>query len=407
MDISTISNTELQRLIGRYMQGWQVSWSTYSRDKVVEILQTNSYIYAIINKIARASRSVNLMVGKLVDDTFEEDKKNVLHSIINYPNVLMTRKDLIEQAAIHYMAFGEAFITFDTYEGGNNKGQIIPGTIQLIPPQIVDIKHINYIPVAYIITGQIESTIPVDRVLHIKNYNPDYKDLHGLSPIQVALSLIDKLNAANTTETLTFQKGGPAYLVSPKAVDSVSDAQEFKGFMGMLRSIWKREQKGVAGVNIPIDVATLGQSPADLGTIESQRNTMKVLLTVWGLDAGLFDTEASTFNNKQVMDRAVYSEAAIPMVEKLIDKINGRFAKYYDAIIVTDTSAIEVLQPNFKEKAEWMTLANVFSENEIREAVGYKSVENETSNFTPAENFNSTALAGFSNLDKDVVQRET
>lgn len=406
MDINKISNSELQRLIGRYMAGWQVSWSNYNRDKVVEILKTNGHVYAIIHKIARAAKNVNLMVGRTMDDTFEELPNNPYYKLVDKPNLFLSREELIEIATIHYHSFGECFLTYDVYEAGNNRGQAIQGTVQLIPPQIVDIKHKNYIPYEFIINGDVTRTISAENVIHIKNYNPDYQDMHGLSQMQVALSLIDKLNAANSMETLTFQKGGPAFMVSPKQVDAAPDGNEFRGFMGMLRKIWKREQNGVAGVNTPLDVHTLGQSPADMGTIESQQNTVKILLTVWGLEAGLFDTDASTYNNKQVMERAIYTEVAIPFVEKLVTKLNDRFSEVYQANLVTDTSDIKVLQPNFKEKAEWMTLAGVFSENEIREAVGYTATESDRAYLTPSQLMEQDAIMGFDDekLNESVVQ---
>lgn len=404
MDISKLSNSELQSLISRYMAGWQVSWSTYDREKVVDVLMTNGYIYSIIKKVARAASKINLMVGQVIDDIFEEDKTNSLYKVISKPNALLSRKEFIEAATINYLSFGECFITYDEYEAGNNMGQIIVGTLQLIPPQIVDIKHKSLIPYEYIINGDYTRTFPVERVIHIKNYNPDYKDLHGLSQIQVALTLIDKLDAANQMETLTFQKGGPAYLVTPKSADGAPSDDEFKGFMGVLRKIWKREQKGVAGVNRPIDVEKLGESPAAMGTIESQRNTMKILLTVWGLDAGLFDTDASTYNNKRMMEQAIYSEVAIPFVDTLAEKINDRFEQKYNAQVVIDTSNIESLQPNFKEKAEWMTLLDAFSENELREAVGYSLVNDENADLTPSQQLDRS-LAGFNDLNREVVSR--
>jgi HK97 family phage portal protein len=398
MDISSLTNSELQRLISRYTQGWQVSWSSYSRERVVEILQTNGQVYAIIQKIARAAQNINLMVGNTLDDSFEETPNNPLYKLINTPNILMTRKEFIEIATIHYMSFGECFITYDTYDGGNNRGQAIEGTFQLIPPQLVDIKHKGYIPFEYVINNDFTGTIPAERVIHIKNYNPDYQDLHGLSPVQVALTLIDKWEAANTTETLTFQKGGPAYLVTPKEADGIPNDDEFRGFMGLLRSIWKRERKGVAGVNKPVEVHHLGETPVAMGTIESQNNTVKVLLTIWGLDAGLFDVSASTYNNKQVMDRTVYTEAALPFVNKMVDKLNARFKQVYGAEITTDTSGIEALQDNYKVKAEWMTLAGVFSENEIREAMGYDEVDAPSADLTPSQQMDNIT-EGFNDDD--------
>jgi len=155
-----------------------------------------------------------------------------------------------------------------------------------------------------------------------------------------------------------------------------------------------------------MDVLTLGSTPTDLGTIESQKNTIKVLLTLWGLDPGMFDTDASTYNNKQMMEQTVYTEAAIPFVEKMIEKLNDKFEPYYKAKLVIDTSDIEALQPNYKEKVEWMTLAGVFTDNEIREATGYARLEDKNADLTQSQRIDAVALQGFNNTDQDMVSDE-
>jgi len=404
MDISKLSNTELSRLVGQMMRGLNVSWTDYNRAQIVETLRSNAYVFSIISKIARAARNINLLVGRYDGDTFVEDRNNPLAKALYRPNQFMSLSEMKEYAAYYYMSFGETFITYEYFEGGNNRGQIIEGTIQFAPPEITDILHERYIPTGYVINGDVTKELPIEKVIHIKSFNPDYRDLHGLPYLEVAGRLVDKLDAADETEAKTFQNSGPAYLVSPKQIDGFSDKGIFDAFMDSLRAIWRREKKGVAGVNVPMDVLTLGSNPADMGTIESQKNTMKILLTLWGLDAGLFNTDSSTYNNKQMMEQYVYTEAAIPFMEKFVDKLNDRFEKVYGVKVIVDTSDIEVLQPNYRDKVEWMTLAGVFTDNEIREAVNYERVDSEEADMIPNEREGS-ALVGFDNVDREVIER--
>lgn len=406
-NLENLSKSEIIQLISKYKINWNVSYATYDRRKITETLEHNPFVSSIIGKISRACGNVSIMVGTTLEDEFTEQKNSPLAKIIGKPSPIMTQSELKRNASTYYHAFGECFIAFEIYENGNNRGQIIPGTLFLVSPELVDIKHNNFIPTEYIIAGDQQRTIPASKMIHIKTFNPDYQDLHGLSPIKVAGILIDKLIAANDTEVKTFQNGGPAYLVSAKEVDSFTP-EEYTSMMDKLRKAWNKitNKQGIVGTSGAVDVKNLGISPVDMGTIESQKNTTKILLVLWGLDPGLFDTDASTYNNKQMMDKTIYTEAAIPFIEDLLEKFNDRFELAYNAKLVSDTSDIEALQPNYKEKVDWMTTAGVFTENEIREALGYDKREGEESGKTPRESIESDSLNGFNNddLNKPVIE---
>jgi phage portal protein BeeE len=389
------------------MWGVNVSWSNYDREAIVKVYQTNPYVFSIVNRIARASVNVNWLFGVSTADGFEESEVSKYREVIETPNPLMSLSEFKESVAIFYYLFGECFIYFQRYEAGNNGGEIIPGTIQLAPPNLVDIQHENYIVTGYIINGDTGKPIDVNNMIHLKSFNPDYKDLHGLPYVAVAGTLIDKINAADATETKTFQNSGPSVMFTPNNAGDV-EQNAFQNFISSLKSLWKKDEnkRGIVGLNIPLKVERFGANPVEMGTIESQKNTVRILLVLWNLDAGLFDIEASTFNNKMTMERTIYTEAAIPFSKKLIDKLNAKFANVYNDEIVYDTSEIEALQPNYKEKVEWMGLAGVFTDNQMLEALGYDQRESAISDMTPNEMMNSVSLAGFNDedLNKNVIE---
>lgn len=242
MDISRMTQTQLQSLIYRYRDAWTVNWSNYDREAIVRVLKTNTYIFSIISKIARAAKTINIAAGNTVNGEFIEDPNSELLKNLKSPNPYQSQKEFIEQAVTQFNAFGEIFICFDTYEGGNSRGKMIPGTLELAPPNLMDIKAVIGKPVAYVVNGDVTRTLPAENVIHVKAYNPDYQDLHGLPYIAVAGKMIDKINAATEAETKTFQNTGPATMVVPKNVDSINTA-EFTGFMGLIRRIWKSEAR--------------------------------------------------------------------------------------------------------------------------------------------------------------------
>lgn len=386
-----------------------VSYTEWNRPRITKEIRSNGYLYAILTTISRATNVINYMVGTVLDDgAFEEDKKNELYKALKNPNPTESHKKFRAKAAFDFAAWGEVFIFFERYEAGNNRGQLIPSSLQILPAEITDIKVEGMKVIGYVVDGDTTRVVSPDNVLHVKNHNPKWDDFHGLSPIAVAGTMIDKLNAANETETKTFQNSGPAKLVSAKNEDSFSDNQ-FIAFMQRLKRSWRKPEnkRGVIGSSAQLEVHDLGMSPADMGTIDSQANTVKALLTVWGLNAGLFDTDASTYNNKLLMNKQTYTEVVIPFCTDFYSAFELKFSAFYgDVVIEVDTSEVEALQPNFKEKAEWMVMSGVFTDNEIRHALSYDMRDTEESDLTPNERFNSEIFTGFTddNLNTDVVE---
>lgn len=400
--------TELTKLVQLMMSKNRVVWSQFDREKIEKTLKENSYVFSAIQKIAKACVNIQLLVGRADDDGgFEEDKENLLYKLLKHPSPIMDGVDLREQAAFWYFAFGELFLYAMRYEAGNDRGKVTNQGLMYCPPQITDIVADGIIPTGYVVNSNITQALKIESVMHIKAFNPDWEDLHGLPFVAVAGRLIDKLDSADETEVKNFQNGGPAYLVSAKEPSSYTK-EEHEGLIGMLKKIWSnpKNKGGIAGTSGVVDLKPVGKSPVELGTIESSQNTLRMLCAVWGLDPGLFDVEASTYNNKQEINKSIYTEAAIPFMERFASKLTAWLGEAYGGVEVRiDTSNIEVLQPNNQARAQWMTLANVYTDNEIREATGYDSRESDSSNLTPNESLNNDITGQYNgdDLNKPVV----
>ena len=398
------------KYIHRLMGGIAVVWTRYDKQKYARAYETNAYVFAIINKIAIAFQNVRFMtVRDREDGTIEEVKDNELAKLLEDPNPYMDKGELSDRICREYFIYGESFL-FGTRKaaGGNNNGKVDKDGLLPVNPELVDIKSKNgIVPEKYIIGGFMESNVDPGNMLHIKNYNPDWKSAHGLSLINVAGKLIDKLDAADEVEVRNFQNGGPAWIASAKDADSFSETQ-YTNLIHRFKSLWKKDSnKGsIIGTSGAINIQHVGKSPADLATTESIKETVKSLAMVFGLDPGTFDVEASTYNNKELMEKALYTFVVLPFALKYATKLTWWLGGAYGNVRVeVDGTAIEILQSNKKELVSWMKDSEVFSDNEIREALSYDRIEDERLDQTPAEKIEQEALTGFDedDLNEDVI----
>jgi HK97 family phage portal protein len=399
---------ELMIVINRLLMNNRIVWSNYDRVDIEKTIKENSYVFAAISKIAKACVNINLLVGKYNSDgVFEQDKENGLAKLLERPNPLLDKNEFKENLVFWYYPFGEAFVYGERYIGGNNIGQVYSTGLWFSPPQITEITANGMIPTGYIINTNIAKAFPTYNVMHMKAFNPDWKDLHGLPYVAVAGKLIDKLDAADETEVKNFQNGGPAYLASAKEADSYTKV-EHENLISRLKSLWKdpKNRGGIVGTSGIVELKEVGKSPVDLGTIESSKNTLRMLCAVWGLDPGLFDVEASTYNNKQEINKSIYTEAAIPLMERFASKLTHWLGESYGGVqVIVDTSNVEVLQPNNQTKSQWMVGSRVFSDNEIREALGYEKIDNPVADLIPTEKLELDPLNGFepTSLDQPIA----
>lgn len=368
--IQTGDYNSLKTIIQQLFVRNSVVYTNYDRIEVRKAYSDNDAVFSAINKIAWAVKNIRIVPVKV--GTNEEITTNDM--------AIFAKKALLERFCVEYGLFGESFVYTPILEAGNNKGKVIKDNVVILPAESVEIKANNPFDITgYVIEGLYSTPLPSEEVLHIKNVNPDWKDLHGLSFVKVAGKQIDKINSADETEVKNFQNGGPSYVASPR--DEYSNPQdEYKGLIDRLKRMWKdpKNKGGLVGTNVGLTLTKVGATPIDMGTLESRKNAVKSLCAVWNLDPGIFDTDASTYENKETMLRALYTQAAIPIATTWIEAINEKFSKVYGAELILDLSGIDALKKNVGELIKSMKQVQCFTDDEIREAAGYEQLPDET-----------------------------
>ena len=353
-----------------------VVFCDYNRKQITEAYSNNDVLFSAINKIAWAVQNLRIVPAEIGKDGSITEK-------LDSELALFCQKRLVNEFVVNYLLFGESFIYAPKLTAGNNRGKLAkPDTgeaILILPSEVVEIKSNSpFDIVGYLVEGMMSDPLQASDVIHIKNVNPDWRNLHGVPFVKVAGKQIDKINSVDEIEVKNFQNGGPAYVVSPKD-DMAAPLDGFAGFIERFKKKFfdPKNKGGIVGVNNAIVMDRVGDTPVDLGTVESRKAAVRSLSVIFNLDPGIFDTDASTVNNKATMLAGLYTQAAIPIATIYRDGVSEAFKEAYGTELIVDSSEIDVLKKNVGEQIKAMQQVQAFTLDEIRDAAGYQKLENE------------------------------
>ena len=101
----------------------------------------------------------------------------------------------------------------------------------------------------------------------------------------------------------------------------------------------------------------MGMSSAELGLDNKGVITLRAMCNVFSLDSSLFNDPANkTFNNRKEAEKAMYTNAVIPLADKIAAKHNLYIAKNHfpdkEVRMRKDFSDVDALQSDKKVEAE-------------------------------------------------------
>jgi phage portal protein BeeE len=114
---------------------------------------------------------------------------------------------------------------------------------------------------------------------------------------------------------------------------------------------------GVGVTNKDLKYIPMAMSSTDLQLIEQGVVSLRAMCNVFGLDSSLFNDPANkTFNNRLEAEKALYTNAIMPLADKIAAKHNNYIVKnhYPDGNyrMRKDFSKVEALQSDKKQEAE-------------------------------------------------------
>lgn len=340
----------------------------------------NPDVYSIVDKLS------TMYVGmpkkpyrKKKDGTYEEITDPATVQLVNRANQSETRMQFEKMRYLYYLVTGNSFVWAPRFEGGNNKGQLLPQGMNNMPSQYVEIISGGWIqPIKeYIINYNYNTSqiLPASQVIHVKMPNLRFTDgnnLYGMSPIKTAALIIESQNGGYKNMATTLKNGFPPGIISKEGEDD--NEEEATNRANIFRKVWDRLSKK----NKPI--ITSGKTTwtkigfdnfKDLQIIENSQHGMRVLCNIYGVPSQLFnDTAGTTYANQKEARKAAYTNRLIPDANLFDEVDNINIWANYGFEVFSDYSNIPELQEDKKSLAEVIQIAQnsgaILSAEEIR-----------------------------------------
>lgn len=357
-------------------------WRTENFYKLAEEgYQQNVTVYRCVQIIAMACSAIPFLLYQKEKDGVNEIEVHDLLSLIKRPNNKTGQAKFIETVVSNLLISGNSYI----YGAGPDDLKKPPLKLFTLRPDCVEIKEGQYLDeVEYYkyYDEKRKMTIPPERMLHLKLYNP-LNNWYGMSPLISAALNVDHKNTGVQWNYQLIKNG--ARPQGALATDqTLSDAQ-YDTLRAMLEEV-----SGSARVGKPLLLEgglhweELSINPKDLDWLSGIKMDIREIAIAFGVPPQLVgDNENMTYSNYQEARKALYQETAIPLMKWIRDELNVWLTpKYGDPKLYLDlnTDDIDVLQED-REKA-WERVGKavdrgILDRNEARDALGYERKPNE------------------------------
>jgi len=243
-------------------------------------------------------------------------------------------------------------------------------------------------PRAYKLTWDPEE-IPGEQVSHSRYFNPDFEwpsnpHIIGQAPLKAAANLVHQSNSANEYMSYAFEFGGMSGILYQDGGSDLTDPQRDALQAHIDSKSGKQNAKQILAANTKMGWIKIGESPVDLGILESLPVSLRGLCNIFHMNSAIFnDPENKTYNNMTEARKAGITDAVIPELIAFRDQMNlwlvpgwekADKKKYF---IDYDATIFAELQANLKEMAEWLNTAWWLTPNEKREQMDYEALDSE------------------------------
>ena len=266
------------------------------------------------------------------NEALEKNETSALAELLKNPNEFDTWADFMFEGSGFSDITGNSFV-YGLTPAGFPENYFTK--IYQMPPQAVDIVPGDALqPVkGYSIDERFsligKDFIDCDKVMHLKNFNPNKKNnegnfnFYGLSPMEPLLRSLDRSNESYSASLALLQNGGPAGMISPKG-DRLIKPDDLK----KLEKAWNAKFAG--GKNkgkwlksgVEMLWQQIGQNSTDLELLDSNKADLADFARAYGIPLELLGNADSKYKNKEEAKKSVWEEVLIPELTKLRDGLN-------------------------------------------------------------------------------------
>lgn len=336
-------------------------------------------------------------LAKLRVKAFESIDTHPFLALMDSPNPTMTGRQMREEVAGYLLITGNAIVYASTPGAGVRASQ--PIELWSIPSPTVKpvMSGERTNPLAgYAITYNFTNIIPREQIAHFKYFNPvsesqGYESTFwGLSPLRSSINVISQKRYADVAQGSLFANMGPSGIVSGNAKHS--DQAELTAEQAVaINDSFRQNHMGAhnAGdiVVTPSDLkwVQIGLSPVDMGILDFNQDLERQIANLYGYPSQLLSPQG-TLANSDAGDTRVITNCVLPLLKRMDDVWTKCAREWYNdstLVVMSDTDVYPELEANKKELVHWMRQAMVFSQDEIREALGYGTAVDESQVLVP------------------------
>lgn len=331
---------------------------------------------------------------------FEQVENHPFLDLMDRPNPIMSGRELREASYAYCMITGNA-IEYNSMPGSGSRSSQ-PIEIWSIPSPCVkpvlsgDRKN----PLSgYAVTYAYNQTIPRSQITHFKYFNPisenqGYENTFwGFSPLGSSRNQLSQKRYADLAQGNLFANMGPAGLISGNAPSgSVQQGELTEPQAIAINDNFIQNHMGpqnAGGIIVtPADVkwVQIGLSPVDLQILEFNKDLERQIANIYGYPAQLLLPDG-TLANSDSGDIRVITNCVLPLLRKFDDIRTMMIRQWYaddNLVYMSDTDVYPELEADKKELVAWMRSAGVFSQQEIRNALGYDTEFDPTQVLVPS-----------------------
>jgi len=382
--VTPLSNNDRQTIWKMFGSFAANSFAMNGTSIIENSYEKNVDVYAVIKKISDITKTVPWIVEEKKGNEWVLLENTSIHELMYSPNSKKkyTWNDIEEMLLVYLLASGNSYLYGETQFNSS-----LIEELDVLPSNLICIEsNRNFFLPEYKYSLNIDSryyTIDQEKISHIKFFNPCYstvqESLYGLSPIQVAAKVVQTGNDRWDADASLLQNRGAIGLITDKSQrpmlpDEAAKVQsDFDSQTAGTRNFGK-----IKVTNKDLAFIQMAMSSVDLQLIEKGVVNLRAICNVYGLDSSLFnDPENKTYNNRLEAERAMFTNAIMPISDKISEQLTMFLCTNHfpgkKVRMGQDFSSIEVLQENFKEKAQTYSMlknSGIISANQAARELG-------------------------------------
>lgn len=334
----------------------------------------NPTVFGAVNKII--TKIIDVPIVPMVGENIS--KVDPLRDLFKDSNLDYSFEEFRAHRHLFRLLLGEAITYAPSYVAGNNKGE--PMSLEVMPAHEVLIETGGPDdPIRYYKLQNNERVefFPED-IYHSRLFlNVDFsngKQYRGISPLKVAINVINSMNAGDKLTADSYATGMPPGILYNKNLES-ADVEKQRRKMEIE---WRKKEK-----DVPVfGAGELGWLPLgfsnlkDLQVIQNDARGLRILCNLWGIHESLFSGDASTLDNLKVARRLMYEDRIMPDINEELAFYNSLFAST-GITYVADYSQVPALQDDRLSIAQIYAIGidkKAVTRNEMREALGLAEI---------------------------------